>query len=276
MHPIIEKLRNIKEYLVEKNMPENTIKVALKEHLQSHILNAIYKNAKYSNLIFYGGTSLRKLYDLNRMSEDLDFESLDKIDLEEMARYLIKYFNSLAFDRVDFNVQEGERVSRITIKFPILYDIGLSPNISENLHVKVEINHRISGVYPTELTPLMMDSMSAILKHYDIQTLMAGKITACLDRVYEKGKTGIVVKGRDYYDLVWYMQKGIIPNEKKLLDVNKEYTLKNVFNLLNEKVAKISTRDLLTDLDPLFSEKEFIREWCKNFHEFYKRFRVNY
>lgn len=276
MHPIINKLKTLKIEMSNRNESEDTIRVYLKEHFQNHILNAIYKDQKFKDLIFYGGTCLRKLYELNRMSEDLDFETLAKIDLEELAMSLMKYFYDLEFDKVSYSIQQSEHVSRITMKFPILHEIGLSPIESENLHVKVEINNKITGNYPAEITPLIIDSMSMILKHYDLSTLMAGKIVACLDRIYKKGNTGIIVKGRDYYDLVWYMQKKIQPNKATLIDANSEYSINHVFTLLDEKIKKISSRDLLTDLEPLFSDKEFIRTWCQNFREFYWKFRDYY
>ena len=75
---------------------------------------------------------------------------------------------------------------------------------------------------------------------------------------------------------MWFMQKGVEPNEKKLMDVNKEYSVSKVYKLLDERVAKIKYRDLYSDLRLVFEEPVYIKEWCKNFHEFYHRYRKNY
>jgi len=121
--------------------------------------------------------------------------------------------------------------------------------------------------------PYVKDHYSMLIKHYDLPTLMAGKMVACLTRVFEKGKTGVEIKGRDYYDLVWYLQKQVTPNIKKLKDADKKYTLEKAWELLDQKAELISSRDLLVDLEPLFDNQVFIRDWCNNFHQIYKRLR---
>ena len=105
----------------------------------------------------------------------------------------------------------------------------------------------------------MLGGYSVILKHYDISTLFACKIVACLDRIYVKGKKKIYVKGRDFYDLIWFLNNtDILPNKKKLLDVNNRYTIKEIFNLLDEKVTLIKSSDLLDDLENLIEDSKYI------------------
>ena len=52
----------------------------LKEELQYYILNFIYHHPEYSNWIMYGGSALRVIHELNRMSVDLDFEVDHKVE----------------------------------------------------------------------------------------------------------------------------------------------------------------------------------------------------
>lgn len=113
-----------------------------------------------------------------------------------------------------------------------------------------------------------------MIKHYDIETLMAGKMIACLERVFKKGDTGIEIKGRDFYDLIWYMEKGVDPNPLRLEDGG--YTVKKAFSALDDKVESITSRGLRIDLDPLFPSSNFIRGWCDNFHDLYSRYREQY
>ena len=103
---------------------------------------------------------------------------------------------------------------------------------------------------------------------------MASKMIACTSRVYKKGSTGINIKGRDFYDLIWYMQKETIPNEDVFKGIEKD--TKSMFEELDDIVEKIKTTDLLIDLEPLFENNEFIRDWCKNFHSFYEKYRKFY
>lgn len=247
-----------------------------KEILQNYVLGYLYNSKKYQNLIFYGGTALRKLYSLDRFSEDLDFETESVVDLEILSNNLVQFFRSTQQYEVAATTQQGETISRVTLKFPIMKELGLSPNENAVLHVKVEINSKLTGSYNTEKTPLMVDNMSAVIRHYDLPTLMAGKMAACIDRVYRKGKTGIEIKGRDYYDLIWYMSKDVIPNPQKLLDTNPDYTPKRTWELISEKIEKISSRDLYADLRYLFPSEIYIKNWCDNFHQMYDRYVVNY
>ena len=277
MNTLLSDLSNIVDQKRFVGVSDATLKVLLKERLQDYVLGFIYNHKEYGKLVFYGGTCLRKLFGLNRLSEDLDFENVESIDLSAFEVDLKDFFRiRYDLDNVTTTVQGLGNIYRVTIKFPILFDLGLSPFESENLHIKVEINQQITGKYITEMSPYVSGNSSTFVKHYPLDVLMAGKISAALDRVYEKGKTGITVKGRDYYDLVWYMQKQIVPNLHKLLDVNARYSLDNVFDLLDSKVNKIKPADLYIDLEPYFEEKQFIKDWCDNFHDLYKRYRKTY
>lgn len=276
MHPIINKLATTKDRLQDQGMPEDTIRVFLKEHLQNNILNLLYAHPEYKKLIFYGGTCLRKLFNLNRMSEDLDFESTSMVNIDEVGTAIANHFELLEMNTVSYSTQQGDHISRITIKFPVLYELGLSNNTNENLHIKIEINNRVEGIFGTQFTPIVIDSMSMIIKHYTIETLMAGKMLACVERIFQKGESGIEIKGRDFYDLVWYMQKGIQPNRKRLLKRNPAYSVHEVFRLIDERVEMIKSKDLLIDLEMLFEDKNFIKDWCSMFHEFYSRYRKRY
>lgn len=261
---------------MNKNKTSLTLRVMMKEYLQNYVLDFIYSSPKYKGLIFYGGTCLRKIYNLDRMSEDLDFEVLTDIDLNLLGKDITDYFSkSVKHKGVDFKYQSSEMVERLTLKFSVLKELGLSQFNDENLHIKVE-TVRVNEVFATQITPLPISRFSMLVKHYDLPTLMASKITACLSRTFKKGDTGIFIKGRDFYDLIWYMQKSIEPNEKRLKHANPDYNIKNVFDLLDDKIKLITFDDLYTDLSPYFEREEYIKEWCNNFHNFYNRLRINY
>lgn len=68
---------------------------------------------------------------------------------------------------------------------------------------------------------------------------MAGKIIACLERNFQRGREGAFIKGRDYYDLLWFMQNGVRPLEEKLAkDGAKSYTVQSAMQAL-ESVLKM-------------------------------------
>lgn len=96
---------------------------------------------------------------------------------------------------------------------------------------------------------------------------MAGKMLACLERSFQIGKTAVAIKGRDFYDLLWFMQQRIRPLDQKLTsDGTEPYSVQSAMLALHEKVGKIKERDLEIDLLPLFEQRTFIETWISSFH----------
>ena len=273
IHPIIAELKEI--IRINGSVPPIVLRSLLKEHLQNYVLDFIYESLKHKDLIFYGGTCLKKIYGLDRMSEDLDFETDLTYDSGDLAKELEGYFfKKQKFSDVKIKHQNVNSVNRIRLKFPILHKLGLSNNENENLHIKVEINLTENLKYPVEVSPLSISKFTIFVKHYDLNTLMAGEMVACIDRSFAKGNANI--KGRDYYDLMWYMQKEIKPNVDRIRVYKKDWTVKKVFEELDKKVEKINSKDLLIDLEPFFVKQGYIKTWCENFHNLYEKYRKNY
>ena len=106
---------------------------------------------------------------------------------------------------------------------------------------------------------------------------MAAKMIACLERNFQRGREGAFIKGRDYYDLLWFMQKGIQPLDEKLTkDGEKPYTMKSAMLALKDKIAGISSSDLAVDLLPMFESGVFIESWLENFRVNFERYASNY
>ncbi len=104
--------------------------------------------------------------------------------------------------------------------------------------------------------------------HFSLETMMAGKMIACLERNFQRGREGAVLKGRNYYDLLWFMQKRVMPLDEKLAsDGRKEYTPQSAMLALKEKVSGIRGEDLAVDLLPMFESRVFIESWLDGFHE---------
>jgi hypothetical protein len=98
--------------------------------------------------------------------------------------------------------------------------------------------------------------------------MMAGKMLACLERSFQVGETRIAIKGRDFYDLLWFMQQRIQPLVQKLeSDGTESYSVKSAMIALQERVGKIKPGDLKNDLLPLFEQRRFIESWISSFHE---------
>ena len=259
-------------------LANETKRILLKEVLQAYVLDFIYNHPRYRRLNFYGGTCLHVVYDLNRLSEYLDFDNSAEIDLSNLAEDLTALFRkSLGYDPVEIKSQQGENgILRVTIKLPVLNELELSPHRNEALHLKVEVSHH-RQIAILQNTPVFYLGRSFVPSHFSLETMMAGKMIACLERNFQRGREGAFIKGRDYYDLLWFMQKGIQPLEEKLArDGEKSYTIQSAMLALKDKITGISSSDLAVDLLPMFESSVFIESWLETFHANIERYTAGY
>lgn len=247
------------------------LKIRLKERLQYYILDYIYNSDAYNHLVMYGGTSLRICFNLNRMSEDVDFETTKPFDKKKFARDVSDHFiKKIQHTNLTVHVP-GQKINRVELRFPVLNALGLSLHTAENLIVKVEVNS-VNHVYATGFKTVAEGNFGFVIRHYTLPVLMAGKILACLDRVWEK--SGVQIKGRDYYDLIWYMQQGVMPDKDYLADHG--YSVHEAFARLKQKAKGVKPRDLLADLLPLFENPDFSKNWSESFQAQFETLKARY
>ena len=272
MATLIQTLQNV---LANKDplLAVETRRIILKEALQAYVLDYLYNHSSYRRLNFYGGTCLHVVFGLNRLSEDLDFDNRAGLDLVPLADDLAQYFHkSFGYADASAKIQQGESgILRITVKFPVLNALGLSPHPSEALHLKVEVSQH-EQLAVIQRTPILIHGRSLVAAHFSLGTMMAGKMLACLERNFERGRSGPQIKGRDFYDLLWFMQQGVQPLEEKLAcDGNQPYTIGSAMLALQEKIAQIKIRDLAIDLLPMFESRQFIESWLEAFHDNFQK-----
>ena len=268
-------LKNLVAEKKKQGLANDVIGNLLKEALQFYALDFIYNSVYGQNLIFTGGSALRICYGLNRLSEDLDFdlEQGEKIDKERLVKDALDYFKKrLDFPKIEATISGKEK--KIYLKFSILYDLGLARKPeSEKLYVKLEIAENISKYYQTEFIPVSKFNLNFVVRIYTLETMMASKIIALLKRTFRKGRGDkITFKGRDYYDLLWFLQKGISPETKRLSDVLAIADKKEIYRQLWRKVEKIDPVYLREDILPLFEDRRFIEKYCQNYKEMVKKY----
>jgi len=282
MATLMQTLQNV---LVAKDplLAVETKRILLKEVLQAYVLDYIYNHPQYRHLNFYGGTCLHVIYGLNRLSEDLDFDNTPGVDISQLPADLAGYFQkTFGYSEVSVKVQEGATVGawpgihRVTLRFPLLHLLGLSPRASEALHLKVEVSQH-QQVALIQRTPVLVHGRSLVAAHFSLESMMAGKMIACLERNFEKGHSGVRIKGRDFYDLLWFMQQNIRPLEEKLMhDGAQPYTTSSAMQALQEKIVGIKVHDLAVDLLPMFESRAFIEAWLEAFHQTFERLVIGY
>jgi len=255
-----------------------TKRIILKEVLQSSVLDFLYNHPTYRRLNFYGGTCLHVVYNLNRLSEDIDLDNSAGVDLSQLSDDLAGMFkNALGYDETIIKTQQGENgILRVTLKFPVLNTMGLSAYPNESLHLKVEVSHH-QQVAVIQNTPVFYYGHSFVPAHFSLETMMAGKMIACLERNFQRGRDGVFIKGRDFYDLLWFMQKGVQPLTEKLAqDAKNPLTVSTAVQVLAQKVSEFRTEDLAVDLLPMFESRSFIESWLENFHANFERYSKSY
>ena len=276
MATLIQSMQNV---LSQKGplLANETRRVILKEFLQAYTLDFLYNHPVYRKLNFYGGTCLHVIYGLNRLSEDIDLDNSNEIDLSNLENDLVTFYRSnIGYADVTAKTQIGEwGVRRTTLKFPVLYILGLTSHVNEPLHLKVEVSqHKQISILLK--TPVLFLGRSFVAAHFTLQTMMAGKMLACLERNFQKGK-GTTIKSRDFYDLLWFMQQKIQPLEEKLAkDGRQPYTVQSAMQTLGEKIVGLRISDLAEDLLPLFEQRTFIETWLEGFKENFWEYAKNY
>ena len=249
---------------------------ALREITQEVALLALSRAGFFKKACFHGGTCLRIFYGLQRFSEDLDFALLKidpKFQINEYLNSLEEIFKIYDYEIEIIDKSKESNVQKIFIKED---SIGQSlvlnyPKISskpKSIKIKFEVDiNPPSGAdcqnafhnFPTAF------SVAA----YDLPSLYAGKLHALLCRDY--------VKGRDWYDFLWYLMQKISINYNLLENflfqmgpyANKEIKVNQVW-LKIELIKKINSlnwkavgEDVIRFLKPI--EQESVKLWSADF-----------
>ncbi len=185
---------------------------ALREILQELALLGLWRAKFFEHAAFYGGTALRVLHGLDRYSEDLDFSLLRPTPGFSLAEYgaaLKREIGSFGFE-VAFDRRVKTRTTAIESAFfkantvREMIRIGAGEDILHGVHpdaqlkIKLEVDTDPPGGFTTE-TRYLLQPIPFPVRVFSLPDLFAGKLHAVLCR-----KWGACVKGRDWYDLVWY------------------------------------------------------------------------
>lgn len=254
------------------------IRNLLKDFLQVYVLNFIYLHKAYNtNFIFTGGTCLSHCFGMHRLSEDLDFDLKKQIDVEELRAQLIRYFTK---DHLlaSFQASILQQGSQLLLKLPLLKQLGLAnASDSDLLYVKMDLSTVESLHYEQQATLKSVSHFNYVVIHYDLPSLFAGKINAILTRNRLMGKENtLIIKGRDYYDLLWFLEKKVNLNILRLNDLLKvQHSVGEILSLLDSKVEEALgskklyfKQDLLPFIDPPQFVEAYIEHYLENYHRY--------
>ena len=246
----------MKEYaknIVKQSSNELQARNKLREYLQVLFLSALQRKGAMISLAFHGGTALRFIYQLPRYSEDLDFtleRKADKFNLEEILKTAQKIFHLQGFETtIKFNLEKT--VQNAFLRFPgLLYEMNLSPHQTETLAIKIEVDTN-PPTGTVLVTTLVRKYITLQIQHHDQASLLSGKLNAFFTRSF--------TKGRDLYDLLWYLSdpQWPPPNFKMMNNALRQYNYKgpvltdqNWKSLLLEKMESVNFDQARKDVAP--------------------------
>ena len=276
-------MNSVIETMLNKYNPKNNAERenAIKEIIQEIALAGLSRGGFFNKAAFYGGSCLRIFHGLNRFSEDLDFALLEKdpnFKLDDYFPSLKKEFESYGLE-INIELKKKDENNEVQSAFlkgnTLMLMMSFFPKnedakrviSNQKIKIKFEIDTDNPGGGITEFKYKMLPAPYEV-QIFDESTLFAGKIHAILCRDYKNH-----VKGRDYYDYLFYIGKGSKLNlkylENKLKNTggiikdNETLTLDKVKQLLKEKFASVNYESAKKDVSNFISNKESLELWKK-------------
>lgn len=271
----------IKEWIAEyKPQNEEEIFNSLREIMQEITLAGLSRTDFFENAAFYGGTALRIFYGLDRYSEDLDFSLLKpnaNFTLEPYFKAVLDEFSSLGLTvstkaksktkqtAVDSAFLKAETIWQEIVLEDIIKETGVRSN--KTLKIKIEVDRMPPLNFTTE-EKLLIRPYSFYVKCYTKPSLFAGKMHALLFRKWKSR-----VKGRDWYDLEWYVKNGtpldvshFLERAKQSNDWTEKYiTNDQIITLLDAKINSVSFKNIKEDIVRFIPNDQGLKIWSPKY-----------
>jgi len=271
----------IKEWIEEyKPQNEEEILSALREIMQEIALAGLSRTDFFEKAAFYGGTALRIFYGLDRYSEDLDFSLLkpdSNFSIEPYFKAILDEFKSLGLT-VSINEKKKTNQTAIDSAFLkaktiwqeiVLEDIIKETGVRSNktLKIKIEVDRQPPLNFKTE-EKLLLRPFSFYVKCFTKPSLFAGKMHALLFRKWQNR-----VKGRDWYDLEWYIKKGIpldvnhfLTRAKDTIDWQGDSIYnEQIIELLDAKIESVSFSSIKEDVVRFIQNDDVLNIWSSKY-----------
>jgi len=262
----------IKSVLANNNIDKPFTRNLIKEELQNIVLNFVYNDRVYKDFIFTGGTCLRKVYGLNRLSEDLDFDYSSDLDIPKFAQDVKAYFTAdFLYQSVGIKISANGR--SVFFKFPVLKELGLQlSGTPQDIFLRCDFAKESVGFYSTEVNLINAGFYSFFVNSFDLSTMFANKLAAFLERVFFKGEfQKIPFKGRDIYDIFWFIQLSaksgymLKPKTDRLLALLKAESTAQVKSQLVQKLESVDRISVYNDLLPLMEPGALLEQFKTTF-----------
>lgn len=224
MNNLITNFNQVLEFAKGYGLPVEKKRGILREYLQVLFLSKFYRNSLAKKMVFVGGTSLRLLRNLNRFSEDLDFDNLGLTN-KQITDLVNEAVRGIKKENIELELKltiKGKK-TYFELKFPkLLFDLKISTNPREKLMIKVDYADCWRGQKPEKIM-LNRYGFLEMVPVLPLGQALVEKLAAFVGRKE--------IQGRDVYDVVWlYSQGGRVDKEfcqkNKLMDLGKKAVIK--------------------------------------------------
>jgi len=255
---------------------------AMREIIQEIALLGLWRAKFFEHAAFYGGTALRILYGLDRFSEDLDFSLLSSSAKFNLARYtasleeeLLAFGFNVKAEMVDKAVDSAVQSAflKLNTRNELLViemgeEIARMIPAGQVLKIKLEVDTDPPPDFSTH-TRYLLHPIPFAVRCYTLPDLYAGKMHALLCRRWKNR-----VKGRDWYDFVWYAanhpQLNLAHLEQRMRQTGHwkgdvGLSPQALTSLLHGVIDQLDVDKASRDVAPFIRDRQMLAVWSRDF-----------
>ena len=255
---------------------------ALREIIQEIALLGLWRSKFFEKAAFYGGTALRILYGMDRFSEDLDFSLVEPMTDFQLSRYgsaVERELRSFGFE-ASLTTKPKKIVSPVQSAFLKANTLHHLLTIKSDeradwpiprdqvLKIKIEVDTDPPSGFATE-NKFVLQPVPFSIRTFVLPDLFAGKMHAVLCRKWKNR-----VKGRDWYELVWYAANHpklhVSHLEQRMIqsgDLKKDEKIdrEKFFALAMDAVENVDVDQARKEVEPFVKNPDALKVWSKEF-----------
>ena len=255
---------------------------ALREVLQEVALAGLQLQGFFAKVAFYGGTCLRIFHQLPHFSEDLDFSLLRPDPDFSLQPYLQALEREFAALGIEVTIRQKTKQNRTAIVSAFLKPsttiVQLAFSGAGTLKIKLEVDTDPPLGFRTE-EQLLLQPFACYVKCFSQPDLFAGKMHAVLFRQWQQR-----VKGRDWFDLEWYVRHGIPLHLEHLSErarqsghwpTDQAFSPESLQGLLGDRIARLDVVNARRDIERFITDPLQLEIWSQAyFSDLAKRIQI--
>ena len=241
---------------------------AVYEISQQVILSGLSRAGFFDKAAFYGGTCLRMFYGMERFSEDMDFTLIRRNEPFDFKEYFQPVVDEFAFIGRQVEIKKKEKKSFGRVESAFLKDTtdvyDLTFHTEKSIKIKLEVDVRPPLNFDTEYK-LLMQPRSFMTRCLTLPDLFAGKMHALVFRTWKSR-----VKGRDWYDMEWYVRRKTPLSFRHLKERIREFngmdmTWDDFRKALNDRIRTTDIRLVKQDAMPFVKNPSELDIWSTEY-----------